>query len=161
MASQMNQRLMKMTETPETIQANIVEIRETIFSEFRIAENENQRGALLGLFCSVLDIVESTVADPQLLESLKKSRESDYRSMLTEEALIYGNISIDILNSVTLREIAAGRMPPDHPLRGIAEMGMQAPHPSTVELIEMGQNRNPAKTGWLRSIADKIKAKLA
>ena len=53
------------------------------------------------------------------------------------------NVSIDDLVVATSREIAAGRMKPDHSLRKLAEMGMAAPHLSREQLLAGAGEKSP------------------
>ena len=61
-----------------------------------------------------------------------------------------GDVSIELLMTVTNREIAAGRMTEDHSMRQIAVEGAAAPHFSHAELL--------AKHAKLKEATEKSKA---
>lgn len=103
-------------------------------AEFRRAESFENRGALLQVFTSVMDIVESQLSGEDL-EKFRGAREHHYKVLLTQESVVKGNVCVETMYQVTTREIAAGRMPPDFSTRRIAEQGVAEPHFTRDELL--------------------------
>jgi len=68
--------------------------------------------------------------------------EREYRRMLAQEFYVGENVSAELWNKVTLREVAAGRMAPDDTFRKHAEMAVLAPHLSTAELVAQLRDKN-------------------
>ncbi|MGA7540689.1 MAG: hypothetical protein WBW93_18170, partial [Steroidobacteraceae bacterium] len=139
---------------------NIADVRNKILKEFDAAVTSDQRGTLLAIFKAVTDFVERNLVRPdqsQLLEDFRKARDQDYKIFIVQECtvgldtpVVGGDISVDVLLSVTNREIAAGRMTEDHSLRKQAVEGAAAPHFSHAELL--------AKHAKLKDEAEKSRA---
>jgi hypothetical protein len=103
-------------------------------SIFRHPESFERRGALLAVFKSVMDLVEGRLAGEDR-EKFREARLHHYKVLITQEAVVNGNVCVETLYQVTTREIAAGRMPTDFPQRQIAEQGMAASHFTRDELL--------------------------
>lgn len=101
---------------------------------FRRPESFECRGALLAVFKSVMDIVESKLAGEER-EKFRAARENHYKVLLTQESVVKGHICVETMYQVTTREIAAGRMSPDFSLRKMAEQGVAVPHFTRDELL--------------------------
>jgi hypothetical protein len=101
---------------------------------FRRAESFEQRGALLEIFKSVMNIVESQLSGEDR-EKFRAAREQHYKILLTWESLVNEHICVETMYQVTTREIAAGRMSPDFSTRKIAEQGIAAPHFTRDQLL--------------------------
>ena len=125
---------------------DIVDVRAKIQKEFDAATTGEQRGRILAIFKATMDQLERSLAarldQAQLLEDLRKARAQDYKIFIVQECtvgldtpVVGGDISIEMLMSVTNREIAAGRMTEDHSMRQLAVEGAAAPHFSHAELI--------------------------
>lgn len=110
-------------------------IREEIHDEHERATTTEERVILLGIFKAVMDLIERSDLDHEDLEKFREARLTDYRLLIVKEALIGENVCTETLDTVTQREISAGRMSPDDSLRETAVVGMAAPHLSRVELI--------------------------
>jgi hypothetical protein len=90
------------------------------------------------MFSAVMDQVErnlEAVADSEKLENFREARRKDYSIFVVQESLIGDQVSPELLDFVTKREMAAGRMRPDHPLRQAAEQGLAEPHLSPAEML--------------------------
>src|SRR5271154_7198232 len=93
-------------------------IRDDLHKEHERAKAPEERVQLLALHKIIMDKVEANVTDPADLEIFRKARDQDYCLLLVRETVSAdGNISPALMDNVTRREIAAGRMPPDHNLR--------------------------------------------
>ena len=91
--------------------------------EFRAAKNEDERAVLLGLHKSVLDMAAGRIA-PDHLDKFLATRRSDYLSLLIcESADGEGQIPPDVIDRITQREVAAGRMTEDDEFRKLAFAG--------------------------------------
>jgi TPR repeat protein len=119
-----------------------VEIRDKIFEEFDASSSSDQRSALLAAFKATMDIVESHLAkngtERQLAE-FREARADDYTKLLVKESTVdgtvEGTISPEAFMAVTNREIAAGRMTPDDPIRQLAVKAAAAPHLSHADSL--------------------------
>jgi hypothetical protein len=101
---------------------------------FQHPDSFERRGALLAVFKSVMDIVESKLAGEDR-EKFRGAREHHYKLLVTQESVVNGNVCVETMYQVTTREIAAGRMPPDFSTRQIAEQGMAVSHLTRDELL--------------------------
>jgi len=132
---------------------NVQEILKEIARELGRAATTDDRVALLTLFKSTMDVVESTVA-PEDLRTFQDARIKHYRTYIVQEALVGEDVCVETLYAITQREIAAGRMAPDDELRRTAKMGMDAPHLSHAELVAMASNqRVKPRSIWQRVLA--------
>jgi hypothetical protein len=96
-------------------------IREKIHELFGQVATE-ERVILLRVFTAVMDAVERQgfKGRPDDLAIFRETRRKDYNLLLTMETVVEGNVSPDLLDMVTAREVAAGRMSPDDTLRKLA-----------------------------------------
>lgn len=108
-----------------------------INDEWENADTEEKRVSLLDLFDLAHRAVLPALKDPDLKERIEESQSKIYKTFIVSECLIGENVSIDRLDRVTKREIAANRMTKDHTLRNIADQGLAAPYLSEDELLEM------------------------
>lgn len=121
-------------EHPTEVLLHWREIRKKIHDEFDKATTDDQRGALLQLFTVTMNIVEPTIAQTDL-ETFRKARQQDYNLFIVKESLVGQNVCAETADAVTRREVAAGRMAPDHDLRQLAEAAMAAPHLTRAQLV--------------------------
>jgi hypothetical protein len=85
-----------------------------------------ERVALLGIYTAVMDAAErqSFAGRPDDLAEFREARRQDYTLLLVKETTVEGNVSPDLLDMVTAREVAAGRMSPDDEMRKLAISGV-------------------------------------
>lgn len=133
---------MELLDAPGAPLSVLTEIRAEVFEEIGRAQTQDQFGAIHSVFRTVTDIAIAA-ASGDLKTRLIEAQELDYKSCLVEECCVNGNVSIDDLVVATSREIAAGRMKPDHSLRKLAEMGMAAPHLSREQLLAGAGEKSP------------------
>lgn len=132
---------------------NTEEILAQISDEFESAKTEEMRVILLGLFETTMDIVERRTAAEDL-EQFKTLRRQFYNGLLIREAFVgEEDVSPEILDAVTQREVAAGRMSPDDELRKLAQAGVFAQGGSHTELEENCRSEQTtahtgAGSGW-------------
>ncbi len=116
--------------------------------------------ALLELFKTISDMWERQVA-PEDLEQLKTAHRHFYNGLLTHEAFVGENISHEMLDAVTRREVFAGRMAPDDEFRTLAQVGVLMTHDSHAKLVAIAEERQRAEqasaplasgTGWMKRI---------
>jgi hypothetical protein len=112
------------------------QVREDIHDEFDKPQTNNEKDLLLALFHLTMDAIErQATLTPDELAAFKKTRGEDYSLLLVKESLIGENVSPELLEAATSREIAAGRMGQDHGLRKAALEGMAAPHETKEEML--------------------------
>ena len=117
-------------------------VREQIHDASEKTTDSGERVLLLQLFHSVMDLVErSGNIAPEDLPKFKDARAKDYKLLLTREVLIGQNVSVELLNAVTQREVQAGRMPEDDELRQLAINGIAEPYLTVEELIKIEGDR--------------------
>jgi hypothetical protein len=123
---------------------NIVDVAAKVQRELDAAASSEQRGRILGIFGMAMDQAERNLQareQEDLLEQLRAARAQYYKSFLVKESTVGrgspggGDVSVEMLMAITNREITAGRMREDHPLRRMAVEGAAAPHPSHEQLI--------------------------
>jgi hypothetical protein len=129
------EELLEMTENAGRALAHLPEIMQKISDEFTKADTVEKREALLQLRHTLLALVESTVA-AESLDEFRAATAKQYSAYIVEECLVGQNICVDTLDAVTRREVAAGRMSPDHNLRKHAAEAVLEPHFSREELIQ-------------------------
>jgi hypothetical protein len=138
---------------------DIVDARAKVGKAFDAATTSDQRARVLAIFKEVMDEGERQLVSQgnqtQLLEDFRKARAQDYKIFIAQECTVGldspggGDISIELLMTVTNREIAASRMTEGHSMRKLAVEGAAAPHFSHAELI--------AKHAKLKEEAEKSK----
>ena len=129
-------------------------VREQIHDASERTIDSTERVVLLQVYHTVMDLVErsGTIA-PEDLDVFKDTRAKDYRLLLMREVLIGHNVSVELMQAVTQREVNAGRMAEDDEFRQLAIKGLAAPYLSVQELLNMEQDRLSAETkgkGWRR-----------
>ena len=129
-------------------------IREQIHDASERTSDSGERIVLLQVFHAVMDLTErSGNIAPEGLEVFKDTRAKDYRLLLMREVLVGQNVSVELLNAVTHREVQAGRMPEDDEFRQLAVKGLTEPYLSVQQLLKIEQDRLAADskpTGWRR-----------
>jgi len=117
---------------PANVLLNWQEIGNEIHKLHRETTSWDRRSALLAIHKALMDAVERHLVDggvaPDVLAKFREGRSIDYDLFIAEEAMVGADFCIETLDAVTHREVAAGRMPPDHQLRELALAGMAAPH---------------------------------
>ena len=114
----------------------IDEINEEWDTVWNDVNGESRRDALLSIFKATMVIAEATI-DPEDLENFREARRKHYASFIYQESTVGGNLCVETLNAVTLREIAAGRMTMDNSCRQLAIKAMAEPHLTREELQKM------------------------
>lgn len=127
-------------------------IREEIHELSECAESEIEHVTLLQFFQVIMDAMESGGnVEPANLDSFRLVRDQDYRLLLTREVLIGENASVELTALVTAREIEAGRMRHDDPMRLAVEDALTRPYLSIHELQRVERDRmakHSAPKGW-------------
>jgi hypothetical protein len=138
--------VMRIHNWPEDQPFPWIEMREELHDEHIKATSETQRSAILELFRIVMDGVEKSLPPGEKLDNFREARRKDYNLFIVRECLIGEHVSTDLLDFVTKREVAAGRMQADHELRVAAEQGMAAPHHSPAELKAQHEAKTVAQS---------------
>jgi len=129
-------------------------VREQIHDASERTTDSGERVLLLQIFHSVMELVErGTDMSPEDLQLFRDTRAKDYRLLLMREVLVGQNVSVELLNAVTQREVQAGRMSEDDELRQLAVTGIASPYLTVQELLKIEQDRikDAAKPkGWKR-----------
>jgi len=110
------------------------------------ADTEEKRVNLLNIFDLAHRTLLPALEDSDLKKRIEEAQSKIYNSFIVSECLIGENVSVDRLDRVTRREIAAGRMTKDHSLRDTADQGLAAPYLSEEELLEMAAVKSNAAT---------------
>lgn len=98
--------------------------RERIHDEHAKAETSDDRAILVALHVAVMDQVERTGVEREKLDEFRKARAQDYALLIVRESTVNENVSPQLLDVVTQREVSAGRMPFDHDLKKLASAGL-------------------------------------
>jgi hypothetical protein len=117
------EELLEMTEKISSAVTNTQAIRDKIFEEFGAATSSEQRDSLLAMFTATMNVAESWLAGSgtqQQLEEFRRARADDYTKLLVNESTVAGVVSPVTFMAVTNREISAGRLTPDDPIRQVA-----------------------------------------
>jgi len=113
-------------------------VREQIHEAFVQTDDSNEHAMLLAIFTATADLVERNITNHDDKEKFKATRQADYNLLVVRESLVGENISAELLNAVTLREVQAGRMSEDHELRKAAITGLH----STVQVNKDNKDTN-------------------
>jgi len=148
------EELLKMTESISSAITDTQAIRDKIFEEFPVAPAGEHRSALLQMFKVTMDVAEAYFVkkgDQQELAKFREARADDYAKLLvqesTDDGTINGKVSTEALMAATNREIAAGRMTSNDPIRQVATMAAAAMAlPSDAELLAQEEARKRADT---------------
>lgn len=120
----MSEKLLELARTPATALANIEEFLAEVAKEYPLCATSSEREQLLNLHKATLDILEISFIEETDLPSFKQAREQHYGTMLVWEATVDGNVDPEILYAITQREIDAGRMDIEAPLRKLVIQAM-------------------------------------
>lgn len=138
---------------------DVRKFRDQIHGEFDNAGSSEERGELLGVFKTLMDLAErnlqSSGVPDSVLDEFRKIREQDYCLFLAKESTIDGNACSEILDEVTRREMQAGRMSQDHALRELAVIGTTFGIGSREQLEAISNQKIPdpwwqRAANWLR-----------
>ena len=145
----------RLKSTPLGAELDVMKIREEIHENYKHATTARERNFLLDILNAVMDVFERNISSPDDLETFRKTRQQDYRLLLITEAVIGEHISPELIDAVTRREVAAGRMAPDDDFRQLAAAGgMLLASPSHAEpaAIDAKKDARPRRRGlaWLR-----------
>jgi hypothetical protein len=121
--------------------------RDEIVELNRIAQTNEEQSTLLFAFNALMDgVAKRGLLDDEGLERLRAIRESDYRMMLSVQALVGDLIDPDRLEYVTRREVEAGRLAADNSFRKFAADAANV----------LGKSaRAPKRRNWLRRLLGK------
>ena len=106
-------------------------LRDQLDAEHAGARGAGEKEWLLALFKTLMDMVERIDVTPGMASAFLSDRRDSYHRMLRREASAGGGCAVRSLDDITLREVKAGRMPEDDPLREAAILGMVALHRTT------------------------------
>lgn len=101
---------------------HLPEIRADIHAEFKRATTDEERGDILAIHKTVMDQVERHIG-PADIAAFRKARTEDYNLLLISESVVGENVSPQLLERATRREVAAGRMSANNDLRQLAVAG--------------------------------------
>jgi hypothetical protein len=109
--------------------------RDEIHHEFGKAKTSEEREFLLEAHKILNDQLERNLDDPEYIKMFQEARLKDYRLLIAQECLVGTNVSPQILDAVTRREVAAGRMAPDDELVTLGKIGstFNLPEPNSID----------------------------
>lgn len=107
--------------------ANWRDTRVRMHDAFDQARSPEQRAALLALNRSIMNMAEKGI-DPKDLESFREIRGHSYSMLVVKECLVNDQVCEKTADAVIRREMAAGRMAPNHGLRDLKQMIAFAAH---------------------------------
>jgi hypothetical protein len=134
-------------ETPTEAAAQWRNIRARIHDEFDRATSSEQRAALLALNQSMMNLAEKGI-DPGQLENFREIRGHSYSMLIVKECLVGDKVCAKTAAIVTRREVAAGRMAPNHGLRKLEELAKFAAH--VISTRRLAHQYAPKQTGLIR-----------
>lgn len=121
-------------ETPAEALAGWRRVRVQIHDAFERAASVQQRCALLALNQSIMNMVDKAM-DPKDLENFREIRGHSYSLLVVKECLVGDEVCANTADAVTRREVAAGRMAPNHGLRELKQMRAFAAHLKRTRLL--------------------------
>lgn len=129
-----NDLIGQVPESPDEAAANWRQIRVRIHDEFEHAQSSEQRAALLSLNQSLMNMAEKAI-DPRELENFREIRGHSYSLLVVKECLVNDQVCAPTAEAVISRELAAGRMAPNHSLRDLKQMRAFAAHLTRTRLL--------------------------
>jgi hypothetical protein len=137
---------------PKEAAANWRQCRKRIHDAFEVATSGEQRAELLALNYSIMNLAEKAIA-PKDLENFREVRGHSYAVLVVSECLKGDTVCATTAANVIRREVAAGRMAPDHALRNLVEMAKFAAQiVRTRQLTEQYSPRPKGLKGWAMSL---------
>ena len=144
-----NELIGPVPENPTEALANWRSIRERIHDRFDRVGSEQQRVALLALYCSTMNMAEKAIG-PADQEKFREIRGHGYSLLIVKECLVGDSLSAQKARIVLAREMASGRMAPDHVLTNSRELArLSAEYLRTRQLA---QQHAAEKGGWLARV---------
>jgi len=107
---------------------------EQLHDEHDKATTTEERVQLLEIHDTLMNLIEETDTPEHQIPEFRKFRLQAYHALVLKEAVIGRNVCIEMLDAITLREVAAQRMAPDDELRDLVRTGRAAPHYNQAEL---------------------------
>ena len=101
--------------------------RVAIHDAFEQARSPEQRAALLALHRSIMSMAEKGI-NPKDLENFREIRGHSYSMLVVKECLVDDQVCAKTADAVIRRELASGRMAPNHGLRDLKQMQSFAAH---------------------------------
>jgi hypothetical protein len=133
-------------ENPAEALANWRSVRGRIHDRFGRAGSEQERVALLALYCSTMNMAEKAIG-PAEQEKFREIRGHGYSLLVVRECLAGDNLSAEQARVVLAREMESGRMARDHVLANPRELArLSAEYVRTQRLL---QQHEAEKGGWL------------
>ena len=149
-ASELAQRLLD--DAASGVPLDFRAVRDELHDLAAQAQSEQEHISILGILHSVMDAMETSGnVSPENLEAFRDVRDKDYRLLLMREIVIGENASVELTDSVTTREISAGRMRLDDPMRRAVDDALKQPFDSVAELERIERDRvakRSTKKGW-------------
>lgn len=146
-----NELLGEVPGNPAEALANWRTVREQIHNQFDRVRAEPQRVALLALYCSIMNMAEKAIGADQL-EKFREIRGHGYSLLIVKECLVGENIDVGKADAVLRREVAAGRMAPDHILLNKVELSKLADQ--YIRTQRLAQENAPGQSGiWRRLVS--------
>ncbi len=137
-------------------------LRDQLDAEHAGSRDAGERASLLALFKTMMDIVEQIDVTPGTASAFLSDRRDCYHRMLRREASAGGRCAVPSLDDITMREVKAGRMPEDDPLREAAILERVALHRTTTLAPAALEQASPGgaasrkvifRNGWHRAWA--------
>jgi hypothetical protein len=141
-----NELIGPIPENPAEALANWRPIRERIHERFGRAGSEQERVALLTLYCSTMNMAEKAIG-PGEQEKFREIRGHGYSLLVVSECLNGDRLSAEKARVVFAREMESGRMARDHVLTNPRELArLSAEYIHTQQLLKQHEAE---KGGWL------------
>ncbi len=134
---------------PAGVTLDIKKIREEILELYKNTTDEAEEVQLLQLHKALMDNAERHLSGSDL-DTFRTTRRQDYNLLLISKCLEGENVSPPLLDALTMREVAAGRMEPDDELRKLAEAGklIWTWGYEDVERTKFSENYNKGQLIW-------------
>ncbi len=129
-----NDLIGQVPESPAEALASWRQVRVRIHDEFELATSAERRAALLALNQSIMNMAEKAI-DPKELENFREIRGHSYSLLIVKECLVDDEVCAKTAATVIGREVASGRMAPNHSLRKLDQMTAFAAHLKRTRLL--------------------------
>jgi hypothetical protein len=125
-------------------------LRDEIHNEFGQANTSEEREFLLETHKILNDLLERNLDDPEKIKMFQETRLKDYHLLIVQECLVGTNVSPKILDAVTRREVAAGRMAQDDELLTLGKIGSTFNLPEPIDIDTQRNSLLQRFITWVR-----------
>lgn len=113
------------------------DVRKAVCAAHEASQSVPERVNALQAHKELMDFVAQNLIKDQDRQEFQKIRKREFNLFLVSEARIGNNASVELMDEITRREIAAGRLAPDDELRKLTDDALTKPYMTKDELRQL------------------------